>query len=207
MARISDIRDIAIKLDIELTEAHVTGIARKTPNDFDVQWVVDSLVLRDKISAKDIQAAIQKAPKPKAESCQCCRNGYISVLDTHTFRAHPQEYKFIVEIPRNLCSCPNCGTKPTQLNLYLSQITAEEAGWTYVLLYDMIIFHNAVHIPPEQFDPENYWQIPFQPVLTERQLYIMNQIYGNSKGTEIPMAAQIVQRAAAKIAGQATIPF
>ena len=209
MGRIIDVKEVAYKLGVDLTEMQLTAIASKTPNDFDVQWVIDSLLLKDKISAKDIQAEIKKAPKPKHQACQCCLNGYISVLDTHTFRAHPQEYKFIVEIPRNLCSCPNCGAKPTQLNVYLCNITTEEAGWTYVLIYDTLIFHSHIHIPPDQFDPADYWNgIQFQPVLTERQLYIMNQIYGNSKGTEpVPEAAQIVQKAVTAVTGQHTIPF
>ena len=213
MASIIDVRTIANLLDMQISELQIVAIAKHTPNDFDTQWVVDKLILKNTISAKDIENAIHKAPR-NAKSCQQCHDQYISglaltVLKEMAANGINGTFPNVIAIPKALYSCPNCGKNKNSLANTILTMSEEEQAWMYVTLYDYATYHLGQRQAPEQFETTTHWPtISLQPALSKAQASMLSQIYINAQGSEIaPQAHASVRRAVQAMDAQSSLPF
>lgn len=177
MAKIKDVQHIATACGVTLKDKVVEGIAKKTQNEFDIDWVITELALIETPESKDIIKAINKAkPTPKAH-CGKCKNGMIYTLNKATYRDMSQNdvsILFPVMLPKSMCYCPNCGKTPERLQQRINSSDTDETGWIYVILLDFATYH--LHIHPDIFDPTEIWNIQISPELSREQIKMVEAI-------------------------------
>lgn len=180
MAKISDAQYIVNAVNAagaDVPEKSITSIARKTQNDFDLDWVLTELALIERPGAKDIIRIINKAkPTPKAH-CGKCKNGFIYSLNRAVYRdmvANDVAILLPVMLPKSMCYCPNCGKTPERLQQRINSSDTDETGWIYVILMDFATYH--LHIHPDIFDPTEIWNIQISPELSREQIKMVEAI-------------------------------
>lgn len=177
MAKISDVQYIAMASGMSLPEKTIESIARKTQNDFDVEWVIGELALKEILKPGDIIRVINKAkPTPKAH-CGKCKNGMIYSLNKAAYRDMLQNdvnIRYPIMLPKAMCYCPNCGKVPESLQQRINSSDNDETGWIYVILLDFATYH--LHIHPDIFDPTEIWNIQISPELSREQIKMVEAI-------------------------------
>lgn len=177
MAKIYDVQYIATASGMSLPEKTIESIARKTQNEFDVEWVIGELALKEILKPGDIIRVINKAkPTPKAH-CGKCKNGMIYTLNRAVYRdmvANDVAILFPVMLPKSMCYCPNCGKTPERLQQRINSSDNDETGWIYVILLDFATYH--LHIHPDIFDPTEIWNIQISPELSREQIKMVEAI-------------------------------
>lgn len=181
MAKITDAQYIVTACGANVPEKSIESIAKKTQNEFDVDWVLTELALIEKPTAKDIIRIINKAkPTPKAH-CGACKKGFIYALNRYTFRdmeANDVAITVPILLPKAMCYCPNCGKTPGSLQKSLSYMNPTMVGWQWVILYDFAIYHLQHSIAPNDFNPTELWaSLEIFPELTQQQMNVMNEIW------------------------------
>lgn len=177
MAKISDVQYIAMASGMSLPEKTIESIARKTQNEFDVEWVIGELALKEILKPGDIIRVINKAkPTPKAH-CGKCKNGMIYTLNKAAYRDMSQNdvnIRYPIMLPKAMCYCPNCGKAPERLQQRINSSDTDETGWIYVILLDFATYH--LHIHPDIFDPTEIWNIQISPELSREQIKMVEAI-------------------------------
>lgn len=181
MAKISDVQYIASSCGVSFPEKTIESIARKTQNEFDLEWVIGELALKEPLKPEDIIRVINKAkPTPKAH-CGKCKKGFIYSLNRSVFREMQDNdvaIQYPIMLPKAMCYCPNCGKTPGSLQKSLSYMNLTMVGWQWVTLYDFAIYHLQHSIAPNDFNPTEIWpSLEIYPELTQQQMNVMNEIW------------------------------
>jgi len=181
MAKFADVQYIATACGIELKDKAVEGIARKTQNEFDPEWVITELALIDKPEGKDIIKIINKAkPLPKAH-CGKCKQGFIYSLNRTMLRDmmnHEVTIETPIMLPKSMAYCPNCGLKTGNYQTSINKMNTNEIGWAWVILYEFATYHLQQSTTPHEFNPNELWaSIEIYPELNQQQIKIMNSIW------------------------------
>lgn len=177
MAKIYDVQYIATASGMSLPEKTIESIARRTQNEFDVEWVIGELALKEILKPGDIIRVINKAkPTPKAH-CGKCKNGMIYTLNKAAYRDMIQNdvnIRYPIMLPKSMCYCPNCGKAPESLQQRINSSDTDETGWIYVILLEFATYH--LHIHPDIFDPTEIWNIQISPELSREQIKVVDAI-------------------------------
>lgn len=210
MAKISDLQHICRELNIEISSTSLEAIAASTPNDLNLEAIINDLALKERITGTTLKKAILKAPRPPQEHCGCCRDGFIHALDTHILREMNQNDVLIsnpLRLPKAKAYCPNCGIKKEWTIQKINGSYGEEAGWQWVILYSFAIYHLQHSTPYEKFNPRNIWpDIDLNPELSNQQLSILHMIQDAAKH-RIPIIENPIQEIINQAVTQAAIPF
>lgn len=185
MAKLEDIKQLYRDLNIEFSPDAAGAIAGSTPNEFNYDWVLKELQLKEgKVTATAIKNAILKCKPEKAQHCGHCRLTWVPVLDRKEWhRQGCPEFQYFVFIPKADVPCPNCSTQKDRMQTVLDSMTADELGWTYCILYDFAVKIGETLDPipprltPDQFDPAQLWGIDINPLLTEAMRSMIQWIY------------------------------
>ncbi|HPS39946.1 MAG TPA: hypothetical protein PL124_11070 [Candidatus Cloacimonadota bacterium] len=218
MATRADVNHIIYSCSADIPENQIAMICTSTPNEFDVDAVISSLILKGKkITVAGIIKEIKACPVQPPEPCGKCWSPYgIPILDKHVHREAQArgrgEYEWLT-IPCVYVPCPNCsGTN--RAAVLTERMSTEEATWSWLLLYDYFIFRLQQNTAPEKFNVADYWQLEITPELTAHQLQIANRIYAasNNRGA-VPQPQNIINKLTQAVlkpvpsAQQDVIPF
>ena len=181
MAKITDVQYIATACGVTLKDKVIEGIAKKTQNEFDIDWVITELALIETPKSRDIIKAINKAKSTPKAQCGACKKGFIYSLNRSVFRdmeASDVAINVPIMLPKAMCYCPNCGKTPGSLQKSLSYMNLTMVGWQWVILYDFAIYHLQHSIAPNDFNPTELWpSLEIYPELTQQQMNVMNEIW------------------------------
>ena len=215
MATKADLQYVANEVGITLTDKQLDAMTRDTPcSGYSIQLAIDELLMTKNPGPKHMKQAFKNSARPQpTEKCNVCRERYIPILDVHTHKSlgYPV-YHNITTIPRAHIGCPNCSTQAAYAQRRINNMSDEDASWTWVLIYNYVIFHLQQLVAPQNFNPNEYWGgININPALSLEQTGIMNWIFATAqnRGTDpAPIElTRVVQNLAHNVAQQTTIPF
>jgi hypothetical protein len=210
VGRIADIRYLADQVGLQIADTTIEAIAASTPNDIDLDAILNDLRLKEKVTAGTLKKAIQNAPKPPQEHCGQCRDGFIHALDVHTLREMNQNDVLItnpIRLPKAKAYCPNCGIKKEWTIRKVNGSFGEDAGWQWVVLYSFAIFQLQHSTPYDKFNPQAIWPaIDLNPELSNQQLSILHMIQDAAKH-RIPIIENPIPEIINQAVAQAAIPF
>lgn len=169
MKRTEKIREALIQSKIMLQNEQIEAMAPRCP-DFDLEEAVNDLILRQPSGASAILTVLQKHRITIAkEFCGKCQSGWVKVLDRRQWDAlERREYANMVQMISVKASapCPNCqpNRKPN-LQQIINSSDPDQQAFTWLLLYDMMVFNLEQTIDPAYFDTEALWKVYLRPAL------------------------------------------
>ena len=172
MASKQKIIELNVELNLNLDDETCGAIAGSTQPNFDYDWVLRELRLKERITPSTIKTIINKC-KPQAEDrCGYCRETWIPILDYHTWKelGFPI-YETDINVPKLEIPCPNCSPKPERAQRVLNSMPEDAQGWSYAILYAWIHYGLNHKQTPEAFDLRKYYPtLDFYPALSKAQI-------------------------------------
>jgi len=210
MAKMIDLQVICSRLNISIPQQSMEAIAASTPNNLNIEEIINILALKEKVTATTLKGAILKAPRPAQEYCGQCREGYINTLDRAKLKAMDENLVIIsnpLMLPKAKAHCPNCGTKNDWTIQKVNGSYRDEAGWQWVILYEFAIYQLQHDTAPESFNPREIWpSIDLNPELSNQQLSIMHMIHEAAR-RRIPLKTNPIPKIIHEAAEQVALPF
>jgi hypothetical protein len=196
MAKIADLQHIIYETNANIKQPAIEIIAQKTRNNFNFDWVISELKLKEKVTPKTIIKTINEAPREKLDACGFCVNRFISVLDRSTLKEIDEtSIIYPILLPKAKAHCPNCGREKEKTPAIIYLYTKNELGWLFVILYDFVIHRLNLKIPYLQFRTMDIWKdIDIYPELSLLQQKIIEMIQENARIEKITNLAPIQQK-------------